>query len=131
MPWRRLRDGVVLIAVGEERSLVGQLPQSSRQLALPAAEVVGPQLVDGDDDNELRPCGRRHWDEQPAQEGEIDGERHGQKVAVVRPLPPPGRGAVRGRRESPQHRPRLPRAGTALHGPGWRTRAWHRWGRRY
>src|SRR2546425_323548 len=89
MARRGLRDGVVLIAVGERGPLVHQLPQSSRQLAFPAREVVGPQLVDGDDDDELRPCRWGGWDEQPAQEGEIDGERHGQKVAVVRWLPPP------------------------------------------
>src|SRR3989442_4762862 len=89
MARRGLRDGVVLIAVGERGPLVRQLPQSSRQLAFPAREVVGPQLVDGDDDNELRPRRRGGWDEQPAQEGEIDGEGHCQEEAVLKRFAPP------------------------------------------
>src|SRR5947208_3491838 len=76
---RRLRDGVVLIAVSEERALRRQLAQSPGQLSLPAGEVVGSELVDGDHDHELGP--RRRRTEHPAEECEIDGEVHGPETS--------------------------------------------------
>ena len=82
MPGRRLRHGVILIALSEERALIGKLPESPRQLALPAREVVRAQLIDGNDDDELRTWWRgKQRSAQPAEQREIRGESHGSETS--------------------------------------------------
>ena len=89
MPGRRLGDCVVLVGLGEERPFVRQLRQSTRQLALPAAEVVGPQLIDRDDDDELRPGRWRIRGREAMREQRDDSDDvHRPKVAAFRCSPP-------------------------------------------
>src|SRR5436309_14133402 len=84
---RRFCDGMVLIAVGEERSPSRELSQPSRQLAFPARDVIGSQLVPADHDDQLGPGWRSA--EQPTHERELDGAVHSQKEAALTWLPPP------------------------------------------
>ena len=76
MPRCRFGDGVILVAVGEDRAFVGELRQSARQLALPAGQVVGSQLIDRDHHDQLWPRWRRRRGQQPRQNSERDGEIH-------------------------------------------------------
>src|SRR6185503_3517604 len=61
MSGRGLRHRVILRGFGIERAIARQTTESARQLTLPAIEIIGPQLVDGDHDHELGPllCGQR------------------------------------------------------------------------
>src|SRR2546430_49126 len=80
----RFRDRVVLVAIRKDGAFVRQLEQAARQLALPAREIIGTELIDGNHHDELRTgwrSGARVERQGPREEREHDGEVHGQKVA--------------------------------------------------
>src|SRR5207247_10142390 len=80
MPRGRFRHRVILVSVGEHCAFGHELPQPARELGFPSIQIVRTQLINGDDDNQLRPggCGRRPTGERREEDG--DGKDHGDKL---------------------------------------------------
>jgi len=66
MTRRRLRDPMILRGAREEGALVDEPAEPAPQLVVPALEVVGPQLIDGE-----------HHDERGPLRGGLPRERRG------------------------------------------------------
>src|SRR2546423_6937199 len=115
---RRFRDRVVLVAIRKDGAFVRQLEQPARQLALPAREIIGTELIDGNQHDELRTgwrSGARVERQSPPEEREHDGEVHGQKVAGQAVAATGSCGRSRKARRPP---PAAPAAGNREGAPG-------------
>ena len=76
---RRFRHAMILEGVREERTARREPREAARELRRPAIEIIGAELVDGDEDDELRPVGRgagvlRGQHARRGDEGEQQGE---------------------------------------------------------
>ena len=96
MTRRRLRHGVILVSVREDGAALQEQPEPARELSPIAVEIVGPQLVDGDDHDESG-AGRRRDPQQPQEQPQRSAHAHksneGQAASAVA-----GTGSPRGTR---------------------------------
>ena len=82
MPRRRLGDGVILTGIGEVGALGYQPAEPTGPLGGPAGELVGPELVDRQEDDQTRDgsrCrdgGRQEGERQQGHSGRAESKSH-------------------------------------------------------